>query len=261
MTTAIVSPTGGSVGIGFAIPSDLVRRIVDQLRRAGAYRSRLARRGDHRCDRRRRHPGWSSVTSIERGGPAARAGLRPGDRLLAVDGRPVTRYRGADPRDRCRTAGPERTPDAAPWHHHADDSGHRRPPPVRRTESGGSARCMARPGPLAPLARRGARKPLLLPRTTDASLLTRCNTRPDPEGPSDAHPGGGGRQGRRRLRRARPARSRARGRARRQRPRRPVHGCERGLRRGDPRPHAARRHRRAAHPGDAARRRRTPCRC
>jgi serine protease Do len=35
LNTAIVSPTGGSVGIGFAIPSDLVHQIVDQLVRKG----------------------------------------------------------------------------------------------------------------------------------------------------------------------------------------------------------------------------------
>jgi serine protease Do len=34
-------------------------------------------------------PAMVSVTSVERAGPAARAGLRPGDRLLAVNGRPV----------------------------------------------------------------------------------------------------------------------------------------------------------------------------
>ncbi len=86
MTTAIVTPSGGSVGIGFAIPSDLVRQIVDQLRAHG----QIAR-------------GWLgvaiadvtdaagtsvavSVTGVEKGGPAARAGLRPGDRLMAVNG-------------------------------------------------------------------------------------------------------------------------------------------------------------------------------
>ena len=46
VNTTIVSPTGGSVGIAFAIPADTVRMVVDQLREKGtshvagsAYRS------------------------------------------------------------------------------------------------------------------------------------------------------------------------------------------------------------------------------
>ncbi len=86
MTTAIVSPSGGSVGIGFAIPSDTVRRTVGELRAHG------------RIDR-----GWLGVSvqtmepaaggragvqvaGVERASPAARAGLRAGDVVLAVNG-------------------------------------------------------------------------------------------------------------------------------------------------------------------------------
>jgi len=81
VNTAIVSPTGGSVGIGFAIPSTLASRIVTQLRSAG------------RIDR-----GWLGVSvqdiegtgvavaGVERNGPAARGGIRPGDIVTAVNG-------------------------------------------------------------------------------------------------------------------------------------------------------------------------------
>jgi serine protease Do len=85
VNTAIVSPTGGSVGIGFAIPSDIVRAVVAELRDHG------------HVDR-----GWLGVTiqeqsgpaphvgvmigNVDHSGPAARAGLRPGDTLLAVNG-------------------------------------------------------------------------------------------------------------------------------------------------------------------------------
>jgi serine protease Do len=86
MTTAIVSPSGGSVGIGFAIPSDLVRPIVAQLSAQG------------HVDR-----GWLGVaiadvtgpdgtpiavgvSAVEKNSPAERAGIRPGDRLTAVNG-------------------------------------------------------------------------------------------------------------------------------------------------------------------------------
>jgi serine protease Do len=81
VNTAIVSPTGGSVGIGFAIPSAVVSRIVAQLREHG------------RIDR-----GWLGVSvqdtdadgvaiaGVDRSGPASRAGLRTGDVVLAVNG-------------------------------------------------------------------------------------------------------------------------------------------------------------------------------
>ncbi len=86
MTTAIVSPSGGSVGIGFAIPADLVRRTVAELEAYG------------RIDR-----GWLGVSvqtmegaggprpgvaiaGVESGGPGARAGLRAGDVVTAVNG-------------------------------------------------------------------------------------------------------------------------------------------------------------------------------
>ncbi|MDE2583311.1 MAG: trypsin-like peptidase domain-containing protein [Rhodospirillales bacterium] len=89
MTTAIVTPSGGSVGIGFAIPSDLVRRIVDQLRLHGHIeRGWLGVAIANVTD-----PSGATVAvgvvSVEKNSPAARAGLRPGDRLLAVNGQEV----------------------------------------------------------------------------------------------------------------------------------------------------------------------------
>lgn len=86
--TAIVSPTGGSVGIAFAIPSDEARPVVNEL---------IAH---HRVDR-----GWIGVAladisedgtdpgvgvaDVVRGSPAAQAGIRPGDIILAIDGQPI----------------------------------------------------------------------------------------------------------------------------------------------------------------------------
>ncbi|MBC7801573.1 MAG: trypsin-like peptidase domain-containing protein [Gemmatimonadaceae bacterium] len=93
VNTAIVSPTGGSVGIGFAVPSEIAQRIVSDLRDKG------------RIDR-----GWLGVQvqdapgaratsgvaidKIDRTGPAAKAGLRPGDIVTAVNGERVDSARG-----------------------------------------------------------------------------------------------------------------------------------------------------------------------
>jgi serine protease Do len=88
VSTAIVSPSGGSVGIGFATPSELVQPIVAQLRASG------------RIDR-----GWLGVSvqdaddgvtvaGVERGSPAGRAGLRQGDVILAVNGDHIDSSRG-----------------------------------------------------------------------------------------------------------------------------------------------------------------------
>jgi serine protease Do len=88
VSTAIVSPSGGSVGIGFATPSELVMPIITQLRASG------------RIER-----GWLGVSvedsdngvtiaNVERTGPAARAGLRQGDTVLAVNGERIAAARG-----------------------------------------------------------------------------------------------------------------------------------------------------------------------
>ncbi|HEV7268429.1 MAG TPA: trypsin-like peptidase domain-containing protein [Falsiroseomonas sp.] len=92
INTAIYSPSGASAGIGFAVPSDLARPIVAQLRNGGRVE-----RGwlgvavqDLEPDRPDRTgaamaPGVL-IAGIERGSPAARAGLRQGDLVTAIDG-------------------------------------------------------------------------------------------------------------------------------------------------------------------------------
>ncbi len=86
MNTAIVSPTGGSVGIGFAVPSEIVSRIVGELRSGG----RVERGWLGVEVREDTIPGGGvAIDSVDRAGPAARAGLRAGDVVTAVNGEPV----------------------------------------------------------------------------------------------------------------------------------------------------------------------------
>ena len=83
VNTAIVSPTGGSVGIGFAVPSEIAMRVVDDLRRKG------------RIDRgwlgvsvreARPHADGVPIAGVDRSSPAGRAGLQPGDVITEVNG-------------------------------------------------------------------------------------------------------------------------------------------------------------------------------
>jgi serine protease Do len=100
VNTAIYSPSGGSVGIGFDVPADTARTVIEQLKTKG-YVTR----------------GWlgvevQPVTSAiadslgmkkaegalvdqsQAGSPAEKAGIKPGDVLLAMNGQPIKDARG-----------------------------------------------------------------------------------------------------------------------------------------------------------------------
>jgi serine protease Do len=100
VNTAIISPTGGSIGIGFAVPAETAVTVIDQLRQFGETRR-----------------GWlgvkiqsvtediaetlgvkenvgALVASISPEGPAAKAGIEAGDVILKFDGKDVSTMRG-----------------------------------------------------------------------------------------------------------------------------------------------------------------------
>jgi serine protease Do len=92
MNTAIFSPTGGSVGIGFAIPSDTIRTVSAQLEKSGqvarGYIGVEAQPLTGATAKALRLPDNSGalLAGVVPKGPAATAGLEPGDVVQAVNG-------------------------------------------------------------------------------------------------------------------------------------------------------------------------------
>jgi serine protease Do len=99
INTAIFSPSGGSIGLGFAIPSNTVRRIVDQLERYGEPRwgwigVRLQTPSDDWAEAQHLPgPEGAVVPRIEKGGPAELGGIAEGDIILSFAGNPVKHAR------------------------------------------------------------------------------------------------------------------------------------------------------------------------
>ena len=96
INSQILSPSGGNIGIGFAIPANMTRDVMAQLIDTGSVqRGKLGvtiqpvtpdiaaslRLGDVR---------GALVNSVEAGGPAEKAGVKRGDVIVAIDGMPVS---------------------------------------------------------------------------------------------------------------------------------------------------------------------------
>jgi serine protease Do len=99
VNSAIISPSGGSVGIGFAIPSNTVKSVVAQLEKSGhvtrGYIGVEAQAVNQAMADALHLPTASSddrgalVASVEADGPAAHAGVQPGDVITSVNGEHV----------------------------------------------------------------------------------------------------------------------------------------------------------------------------
>ncbi len=99
VNTAIISPTGGSIGIGFAVPSNSAVQVIDQLKQYGE-----TRRGwlgvqvqnvteEIATGLGLQEPKGALVAKVSPDSPAAAAGLQPSDVILTFDGQPIENMR------------------------------------------------------------------------------------------------------------------------------------------------------------------------
>jgi serine protease Do len=95
INSMIQTPTGGNIGLGFAIPSNMARQIMDQLRTDGkVVRGRLGVSiqpvtPDIASSLELPSVGGAIVSRVEPGSPAERAGVKQGDVIVGLDGEKI----------------------------------------------------------------------------------------------------------------------------------------------------------------------------
>ncbi|RAI40625.1 Do family serine endopeptidase [Rhodoplanes roseus] len=99
INTAIISPSGGSIGIGFSVPSKTAGPIIDQLRQFGETRRgwigvRIQQVTDDIAENLNIKPVRGAlVAGVDEKGPAKPAGIEPGDVIVRFDGKDIKEMR------------------------------------------------------------------------------------------------------------------------------------------------------------------------
>src|ERR1700682_119892 len=95
INSQILSPSGGNIGIGFAIPSNMTRNVLEQLLKSGKVRRGMlgvtiqAVSADLAASLNLPAARGAMVNSVQAGGPAEKAGIKMGDVITAFNGTPV----------------------------------------------------------------------------------------------------------------------------------------------------------------------------
>jgi Do/DeqQ family serine protease len=96
INSQILSPSGGNIGIGFAVPSNMAKSVMDQLVSVGqVHRGKLGvtvqgLTGDLAAGLGLQQASGALVSDVTAGSAAAKAGVRRGDVILSYEGRPVS---------------------------------------------------------------------------------------------------------------------------------------------------------------------------
>ncbi|MGE0038775.1 MAG: Do family serine endopeptidase, partial [Xanthobacteraceae bacterium] len=99
VNTAIISPSGGSIGIGFAVPSKTAMPVIDQLKQFGETRRgwlgvRIQQVTDEIAESLNVKPARGAlVAGVDERGPAKPAGIEPGDVIVKFDGKDIKEMR------------------------------------------------------------------------------------------------------------------------------------------------------------------------
>jgi serine protease Do len=99
INTAIISPSGGSIGIGFAVPSKTALAVIDQLKNFGETRRgwlgvRIQQVTDEIAESLGIKPARGAlVAGVDEKGPAKPAGIEPGDVIVKFDGQDIREMR------------------------------------------------------------------------------------------------------------------------------------------------------------------------
>jgi serine protease Do len=95
INTAIISPTGGSIGIGFSVPSKTAIPVIEQLRQFGETRRgwlgvKIQQVTDEIAETLNIHPARGAlVAGVDERGPARPAGIEAGDVIIKFDGKDI----------------------------------------------------------------------------------------------------------------------------------------------------------------------------
>jgi len=123
VNSQIYSRSGGYQGVSFSIPIDVAMKVGDQLETSGhVTRGKLGVviqnvTQDLSDSFGLPQPEGALVSSVEKGGPAARAGIEPGDVILKLNGEPVDST--TELSEKIAELGPGATADLDIWHNHA----------------------------------------------------------------------------------------------------------------------------------------------
>jgi len=99
INTAIMSPTGGSIGIGFSVPTEIAAPVIEQLRQFGEVRRgwigvRIQDVNEELTEPvSTEGPTGALIAGLTEDGPAGKAGIKAGDIVIEFDGKPVDNMR------------------------------------------------------------------------------------------------------------------------------------------------------------------------